>query len=492
MLLLGFVTLVAGAVSWYAGLEFGVPMLWRARLLRQARGAARLLPPPQESGFRLDPNPDLGSLLDEATSTRKGALIRDFSSEGEGLTVYLRTVARIVDEAGDAVGLPYTLEDQAATRSVVASFVVIDLRGRVPEKLTFHFELGGEKAVGDEGLIQGLLDGPTRRVLGPGDKLTLSDGFLVLEAPFLLADRHPEPVVAAVAKLAARLVRGCGESGRPPDVAALLMENLTLSSLTEDDAASREEASVRATAVDLLIRRYPATADEAAVRGLSDASPEVRFAAARHMGKEGFAIVEAVAFEGDEIGSSADGLRQRALRFLIREFPRSRVLPLLERAVREGPDTVRYVALRQLAHLRHRPAIAWMTALAENPERETVLAGCEALAQLGPDPRSEGLLVAFLGRSDPLVQKAAVEALAQVGTVASASALAALLEGTTSRELRLSAGTTLQLVEARGGTSALGALSLAEGQDPGRLSITSGESEGGPEKPPPDDLGEVA
>ncbi|MEO1233423.1 MAG: HEAT repeat domain-containing protein [Myxococcota bacterium] len=490
MLLLGFVTLVAGAVSWYAGLELGLPMLWRARLLSQARSAPLLLPPPQEGGLALDASPDLGALLDDVTATRRGALIRDFSSARDGLPVYLRTVARIVDQAGDAVGLPYTLEDQAATRSVVVSFVVVDLRDRVPAKLTFHFELGGEKAVGDEGLIQGLLDGPTRRLLGPGDKLTLSEGFLVLEAPFLLADRTLGPVVEALAHMARRLVRVCGEGGAP-NVASLLLENLAPFEPSEGpEEEGMDHAQVRATAVDLLIRNHRLAADEAAARGLADPSPEVRFAAARHLREEGFAFVESVAFEGEGVGSKADGLRQRALRFLIREFPSPRVLPLLERAVRSGPDTVRYVALRQIAHLQHRPAIEWMQGLADNPERETVLAGCEALAQLGPHPLSEGLLVQLLGRPDPLMQKAAVEALAQVGTVASAAALAELIETTSSRELRLSAGTTLQLVQARGGEGALGALSLAEGKDPGDLSLAEGEC--GDAARSSGDFGEVA
>lgn len=466
-LLLCLVSLVALPVvgAWYAGVELIAPLLWRARLLGQAYRAPALLPPPGASGaLPLDARADTRSLMEEATATRSGPFTKDFSTTLHEVPIYLRTQARVVDDRGSSVGIPYTLQEQAETRSVVVAWVVADLRGLVPSKLTFHFEVDDEdRGFGDEGLVAALLDGSARHRLGRGDKITLSDGFLVLEAPFLLADRVPIPVVDALARMGARLGASCQPPGSAPDVAALLRENL------EGDEWER----VRARAADLLISRYPTEADQAAATALADESAEVRFAAARHLGEEGFEILENVAFDRTQVGSAADGLRQRALRFMVREFSTARMLPLLERAIREGPDALRQIAIRQVGHLRHQPAAAWLSALPRSQEPDTVAAGCEALSQIG-DPASEALLIELLDRPEPMVLRAAVDAIAQVGTVASVPSLNRVLERSASRELRLSAATAIQLVQTRGAPEAIGALSLVDdGRGAGQLALSS-------------------
>lgn len=460
--------------AWYTGVEVIAPLLWRARLLGQAYNAPRALPPPEESGLAPDPSENTKRLLDEATATRASALSRDFTTAKHALPVYLRALARAVDEAGRAVGLPYTMEEQAETRSVVVAFVVVDLRSAIPERLTFHFELDDEAcAFGDEGLIAGLLDGAARHHLGRGDRLTLSDGFLVLEAPFLLADRVPGPVVEAMAAIGGRLARACAPDRGLPRIAALLRENL----------ANDDLDTVRARAVDLLLARFPKDAEVAAERALADEAAEVRFAAARHLEEAGFEVIEAVAFDRTQIGPTADGLRQRALRFLVREFPTDEVLPLLERAVRDGPDALRQIAIRQLGHLEYEPAIPWLNALSRSREPETIVAGCETLAQLGPNPASEAILVELMEREETVILKAAVDAVAQVGTVASVPSLERVLEKTSSRELRLSAATAIQLVQSRGAPAVIGALSLVDdARGAGQLALADGVEK--PETPP--------
>lgn len=478
-LLLCLVCLVALPVvgAWYTGVELIAPLLWRARLIGQAYRAPRLLPPPGgPSGLSPEQRPEIRALIADATATRTGPFTRDFSSTLQGLPIYVRTQARVVDDHGATVGIPYTLGEQAETRSVVVTWVVADLRGRVSDKLTFHVEVGDEeRGFGDEGLVAALLDGKARRQLGRGDRLTLADAFLVLESPFLLADRVPAPVVEGLARIAARLAHACDPPESAPDVAALLRANL------ERDELDR----VRAKAADLLIARYPAEADRAAALALCDTSAEVRFAAARHLGFEGFWVLERVAFDRTQVGSAADGLRQRALRFMVREFSTESMLPLLERAIRGGPDALRQIAIRQVGELRHAPAVAWLAALPRSNEVETVAAGCEALAQIG-DAAAEALLIELLARPEPVVVRAAVEAIAQVGTVASVPALTRVVERCSEREIRLSAATAIQLVQARGAPEALGALSLLEpGERAGQLALLS-ENEPRKRRPEPD------
>lgn len=454
-------------LAWYTGVELIAPLFWRVRLLRQARSVPKQLPASTGvAGLEPTTRAEVAALLADATATRVGPYTRDFAATLHGLPVYLRTQARVVNEGGGLVSIPYTLEEQSAARIVVAVFVVADLRGRVPGSLTFHVEVGDEeRGFGDEGLVSGLLDGRARARFGKGDRLTLSDAVLVFESPFLLADRVPGPVVEEVARMAARLADACAPAGGAPDVFALLRENL------EQDASER----VRAAAAALLVPRFPEAADRVAALALGDPSPEVRLAAARHLGEEGHAILEAIAFDAPEEGAPSDGLRQRALRFLIRELPRERVLPLLERALREGPDALRQTAIRQVGELRHRPAVEWLRGLPDLRDPETVAAGCEALARIG-DAGAEGTLIELLDRSEEVVIRAAVEAIAQVGTFASVRPLMARLERTSNRELRLSIATTLQLVESRGAPEGLGALSLIdEGETAGQLALVAGD-----------------
>lgn len=465
--------------AWYTGVEVLAPLWWRVQLLRQGAQAPRLLLPPPANegalglgwaGLAQARDPEVRAVLDEATATLPGAFTKDFVNQGGDRPVYVRTVARVVDPSGAHVGIPYTLEEHAQTRSVVVVFVVIDLRESLSPKVLAHVEAGREeRAFGDEGLIAGLLNGELRTRLGKGDRLSVTEGFVVLESPFLLAERAPGPAITAVAALAARLEARIDPATRRPRVDGLLAENLE----------SDPDVAVRAEAADMLLREHPERADWAAARALSDEAPEVRFAAARHLGEEGFQILLQIVFDDRdaEADHASDGLRQRALRFMVREFPFHRMEPHVERVLLDGPDGLRQIGLRKLGELRHVEGLPWIEAgLARATDPETVAAGCEAVARIGSQA-GEGGLVALLDRPEPVIQRAAVEALAQVGTVGCVAALTKLVESAADREVRLSAATAIPIVQTRGAPEVLGALSLVD-EERGQLALASSTEEG--------------
>ena len=458
--------------AWYTGVELVAPLWWRARMLRQGYAAPRmLLPPPGQGAGTLAEtrDPAVRRLIDEATATRGGPFTKDFVDFTRDRPIYVRTQARTVDASGAQVGIPYTLEEHSRTRSVVVAWVVIDLREVMSSRVLLHVEAGREeRSFGDEGLVAALLDGATRDQLADGDKLSISEGFVVLESPFLLADRVADPVVDAVDRLADRLARVCPPHNRRPLVSMLLRENL------EHDP----QPAVRAAAADLLIAHHPDQADWAAARALADRRAEVRFAAARHLGEEGFEVLEQVVFEGPDAPGSRDGLRQRALRFAVREFPPDRVRPLLARAIEEGPDALRQIAVTQLGDLGQRAGAELAErALRLAREPATVAAACDAVARIG-DQAHEGRLVELLADGRREVLRAAIEALAQIGTIGSVPALSRLAESGTDREIRLAAATTIPIVQTRGAPEALGALSVVESSGGGELAVSD------PERPP--------
>lgn len=454
--------------AWFTGVEVLAPLWWRARLLRQGQTAPRLLLPAGGDGTSETRERRVRELIDEATATRGGAFAKDFVDDSWPRPIYIRTLARIVDEGGVNVGIPYTVEEHAQMRGVVVLFAVLDLRDHLSSKVLAHLEAGREdRAFGDEALIAGIMSGELRAALGRGDRLTVSDGFVVLESPFLLAERTPGPVKAALSRLAERLVEVSDPDSLRPRVGDLLAENLL-----ED-----EDVAVRAQAADVLLQVYPQRADWAAARALSDEAPEVRFSAARHLGEEGQPFILQIIFDerAEESDHATEGLRQRALRFFVREFSKRDAMPVLQRALEEGPDGLRQIALRKLGEMRHVEGLNWMEqALSAAHDPETVVAGCEALARIGHQS-GEGILVRLLDRPEPVIQRAAVDALAQVGTVGSAGALNRLAQSATDREVRLSAMTALPIVQTRGAPEALGALSIVD--EGGALALAAGEDE---------------
>ncbi len=456
-------------IVWYAGLELLAPLFWRLKLLGKASSPARrLLTAPDESNAHIDrPVTETQLLINEITATKQGWFTRDYSMTRDPFDIHVRTQVRAVDESGAGVGIPYTLEEISRTHSVVAMWIIIPLRGLIPPGLTFHLEASfEERALGDERLIAALMNGRTRNLMGHGDRLYLSDECLTLEAPFLLRERQPMPVIEGLLEVAHRLSRVATSAHTPPDVASLLIENLS------DD----QSELVRAKAADLLLSRYKDHRSAASV-ALKDPAPAVRFAAARHMSEEGFPIIEAIIFEPTGGDLNSEGLRQRALRFMIREYTTERILPILERVIREGSDGLRQISIRHVGKLRHQPAIAWLTPLPRSRDTETITAGCEALAQI-PNPSAEALLIELLNRPEPSIIRAAIDAIAQIGTMSSSSALSHLASHGSTRIIRTAAATTLQLVRTRDLPEGAGQLSLIDGHGSGALSIIANKPSG--------------
>lgn len=453
--------------AWYARLELIAPFV-KTPLL-EAGHRPRALPAPSEpSSLVRDRGGRLRGLLDDATAFRAGLLTRDYTVERRGFEIGIRTHPRIVDEHGSGLGISHGLLEQTRSRRVLVTWLVIDLSDRLPRNLAFHRELGEEeRGFGDEALVSGILTGKLRTALGRGDRLTLGEGRWILESPFMLARARFEATLDAWAEAAERLLGAIPDGERQPDLSALLLEVL------EEDPAER----ARATAADLLITRFPKMADRAAAIALSDESLEVQLAAARHLGAEGFQLIERIVL-GDEQQLAPSALRQRALRFMVREHDHVALLPVFRTVLEEGPDSLRRIAVAACGERAEAEAIPWMRKLAEWRDAETVATACVALSRMD-DPRAEALLISALRRPEPTILRAAIDALVLIGTSTAVPALKLVSEQHADRELRFAAATAMLLVEGRAAPSEVGALSVVDPNDEaGGLALVAASDDG--------------
>jgi HEAT repeat protein len=244
------------------------------------------------------------------------------------------------------------------------------------------------------------------------------------------------------------------------DEGRLLLENL------EHDL----DVAVRSRSADVLLAELPNQRQATLAIALRDASPEVRFAAARHLKAGSFEIIQRVI--RDPLAS--DGLTERALRHLIRRFKPERTVPVLRQVLEEGDRHLVRIAVRHLGELRHAPAVAWLDDLVRNivdPSGELAIAVAQALGNLGSE--AEPTLLLLLEHPEVDVKLSAAEALGNVGTRrAVEKLLAATKTARLDRRLKIAAGTAIQAIRARLGPFGTGALSLVETRDEqGALSI---------------------
>lgn len=437
-------------VVWYTGLELIGPLVWRLRLLGQAsKSPQALLPATNSIGFLLDNRPETRLILDEITATPKTWFTRDFSARIHNYQVYVRSQPRAVNESGSKTSIPYTLEEMTGTHSVVAIWVLVSLGHKISKQLKFHIEAGlEERAYGRNGLLAGLLDSQARNLLGEGDKLSFSDGYLTLEAPFLLKQRSPSPVILGLVRIAERLSSACDPKNKMPRTHELLLENF------KQDPDPR----VRAKATEFLLKNHHSDVIQPA---LEDPAPLVRFTAARHLGYEGFHVIVSILTDSNIHNAKDRILQQRALKFLIRTYPLQKVLPILKQLVENGPQTLRTEIFNHLAQIRHPSTVTWMTSVLQESDTDTVVAGCEVLAKI-PGAKSEVILIELLQRPDRKILQATLKALAQIGTRRSARALQDVCKRATTRNLRITAETTLQLILTRELPEGTGQLSLLD------------------------------
>ena len=447
------------ALTYYAGNLLVAPVFWLGKRLLAQRSGRRLL---EASTGRLRPtaSSEVKKIFDTTAFTRQTFGTRDHEGEIDGLRIMMRTQPRTVDMSGAITGFPWSRQDQVNALEVIGCAIVIDLRDRIPRELNLHVQFGAEEtSFGSERAIAALLDGQLRNATRRGDQLGVGDGLLMFDSPFAIRDGCLDPLLAALVRAGNRLVQatwnGVLDEGR------LLLENL------ERD----QEVAVRSRAADVLLSELPQHRQATLALALNDASPEVRFAAARHLKAGSFEIIQRVL--RDPLAS--DGLTERALRHLIRRFKSERTVPVLRQVLLDGDRHLVRIAVRHLGELRYQAAIGWLDELVRNlldPTGEVACVIAQALGNLG-SADAESTLLVLLDSPDHEVKLAAAEALGNVGT---RRAVEKLLHATRSarldRRLKETIEAAIQAIRARLGPLGVGALSLVEeSSECGALSI---------------------
>jgi hypothetical protein len=447
------------ALTYYAGNLLVAPVFWLGKRMLAHRSGRRLL----QSSTRLRPtsSDEVKKIFDTTAFTRPTFGTRDHEGEIDGLRVLMRTQARTVDTSGAITGFPWSRADQVNALEVIGCAVVIDLRDRIPRELNLHVQFGHEEnsSFGSERAIAAILDGALRSSARKGDQLGIGDGLLMFDSPFAIRDGCLDRLIDALVRAGTRLVQGTWNGVL--DEGRLLLENL------EHDP----DVSVRSRAADVLLSDLPQLRQTTLAIALRDASPEVRFAAARHLKAGSFEIIQRVI--RDPLAS--DGLTERALRHLIRRFKPERTVPVLRQVLLEGDRHLLRIAVRHLGELRHEPAVAWLDELVRSlvdPSGEIAIAVAQALGSLGTSD-AEPTLLLLLDQENVDVKLSAAEALGSVGTRrAVEKLLAATKSARLDRRLKTAADTAIQAIRSRLGPFGTGALSLVEtGGEQGALSI---------------------
>lgn len=465
--------LIPAVFAYFAGHMIVGPLFWAGRSIGLHRQSWRLLGPARSLDLTRTKAPSAAARLNQIALTAWSWRARDYEGEKYGLRVLVRTQPRTVGSNGEPLGFPWTQRDRSEAQQVLGLWVVIDTAERLPTSLDLHVAVGRDDAVvGDEALAVALLDGGIRRWAQPGDQLTISEQLVGYDAPLAIGRAEPDELVSELARMARRLVDAVRQDGGI-DRAGLLLDN----------AQRDDNAEVRARSVDMLLERFEETAEAALVAALDDPAPVVRFAAARHLGRDGLPIV----LEVLDAPGADEGLRERALRYLLRTFPRSDTMPVVERIIRTGQGSVRNIAIRHAGELQHAPAVEWMAPLAESADARTAVDIATAMSTIG-GPEAEPVLLTLLQRTEHYVQMAAVDALGWVGQLASVERLLALSKRRiTQGRLQMSATMAIQMIQARRARTGSGALSVVDQDGDGQLSLTApGGAISLPKDGPPD------
>lgn len=447
-------------LGYFAGSALLGPLDWAVQTLRLSRGAPpKLLGAGDGAALAPEPRVLMRRRLDDSALGKRRLGARYFNAKVEGREVWLRSQPQAVDEVGQAVSLPLARDQRKECQYVSGSWLFIDLTDVLPKQLHLHVQwMPDENVLGHEGLAAGLLDGALQPLLRTGDQLLITEGRLGVDSPFAAREHRLPRLTTALARAANRLADAT-EDGHV-DVAALLV-----------DAARAEGPPLcRARAVAAMLDTYRdhPLAEDVRAEALEDESADVRFAAARRSGPDGFEVVERIVFDS----AASDGLRQRGLRYLIRSLDGDALKPLLERLVREGPERLRQIAIRHAAHLERDVALAALLVAADSRDLQTLVGVAEALGGLRA-PEAERTLLALLSRPALALQIAAAEALGSLGSLSAVEALLGAGQRTNVPELRLAALGAVHAIRARSSRTGVGALSLAEDTGAGGLSLPS-------------------
>lgn len=207
---------------------------------------------------------------------------------------------------------------------------------------------------------------------------------------------------------------------------------------------------------------------ETAVRAMSAPDPSERAAAdaALQESGEARAILEKVATDvrrSETVRAAALG---RVLPLLTPEEAGGRV----DEALGTGRPLLARVAVEAIGERRDKERLQVLCALAGAEDLALAVAVAESLGKLR-DARAEGTVLAMLDRPEPEAQRAAVAALARIGTPRSVEALLRLSRGAlVDSSLREEARTAIRWIQGRL-TGEAGAVSLVGSGDEGALSV---------------------
>jgi hypothetical protein len=385
----------------------------------------------------------------------------------DGMRLIVQTQVRFVDRQGNNLGNFVSREEQGRAMQVHFVRLVIEASSLIPRSFALHLHFGHDfNVLGDESLASALLDGELRAMTGRGDELSIEDGRIVFESPFLV-QRNPRRAIESLVRMVHRL----------SDVLHHRVEltDLLLANLERDD-----DPTVRANAVETLFRdgADSLTRERAAALALADHDPQVRFAAARHLGERGFDVISEII--GIEI--LHENVQLRALRYLARSFP-ARAQPILLVALASQSEQLQATAIGLVAETADRSFAIDALAKVEPLSYFNATRLAEALGTLGPavEPALIELLYFRARRGlmlDLDMRIAVADALGRVGSLIAVRHLHPYAEGHLHDDnLRLAAATAIEIIQARsGGAGGGGALSLVDPpREAGKLSVADEE-----------------
>lgn len=455
--------------TYFAGGALLGTLGWAVGTLRVGHRTHRqLLGPGGGSGLAIDPRPEVRRLLDETALARRGLGASYMLGTVHGQVVHMRTQTGPVNPMGQAVSLPLSRPQRKACEYVCATWMLIDVQAALPTNLHLHIQwMPEENILGNEDLAIALLNAEMQAVLRTGDQLLITEGRIGIDSPFGARDGRIQKMCEALAQAANRLAQAANDNGL--DVAALLV----------DTATAEGPSRPRARAVTRLLQNHPRHPQAESIRQacLTDASADLRFAAARHSGAAGYAVVQEVVHDPD----ASEGLRQHALRFLIRNLPRPELLTLLEGLVFDAPELLRQIAIYHVAAMEHHGALQALLHAARSQDLQTLVDVAEALGRLRARA-AEPVVRGLLHRGELAVQVAAADALGRIGALESVEALLQVgHRAGAPRELRIAALGSVHSIRARSSGASAGALSLTDPCEVGGLSLPE------PLAPPPAD-----
>ena len=296
---------------------------------------------------------------------------------------------------------------------------------RLPQRLRFalvgrhgHGVLTGDDAFddrvevdGEPGLVLALLDGGLRKRVRDFVRLggRLAAGRLELGGVGTSVDD-----VRSALRLSLELARDLSSPGLG-GICARLARNAT-----QDPAGG-----ARLNSLLRLQESFGQTQEalQASRAGLSDASAQVRLAAARFVKGEGLEMLEALVRDR----SVDPQVRTEAFGLLASRLPAERAGPLLLAVVADCQGDVRRQAILELGRLREHAAVDPLIALLKDADSATAAAAASALGSLGEARAEPGLLKALRQEAEDLRQGAA-RALGQIGSVRSVEPLLGLLD----------------------------------------------------------------